>query len=386
MADASPAQRVEITAKSASEQADDQPLQLSRGKRLLFILIIFLIIFGVPEIATRILAPEYVNLRFGQHITAGHPIGLRGGDLHSDLVTAPKAPGEIRLAMLGDSVTWGYGLPAEDTVAEQTKRKLQAARPDITWQIVNMGRMGSTPKMRRELLLDKIETWPTDGIIFQFHLNDVAWTDREMEEIGPSLKPGFRGLFTNKCRRLRVEYMRYSAFYAYMEELTKQIYFRIRGPSDPERDEMAACCDSPAIRQRWDEQFQAIADFKAACDRKDIGFRVYMYPQSEHLSDEPRDNLKNVDRSKFTVNPYDRFMEYLAKYNLTGRHLFDVLKAQRDAMLAGKIPYDRLFFVLDTNHPNKRGAELFAQALAEDILAGKFCPIPPPSHQPDKAP
>jgi len=71
-----------------------------------------------------------------------------------------------------------------------------------------------------------------------------------------------------------------------------------------------------------------------------------------------------------TVDAYARFEMYLEKYGLSGRHLLDPIKKLRQAMLAREIDYDWLYFPLDTNHPNQRGAHIFADAIVADILDG----------------
>lgn len=345
---------------------------LSRKKKLLYSLVIQLIVVGGAEIMVRKCAPEYTHVRNSGTVTGGYPIGNRGEGQH--LVVAPKEPGEIRLAMLGDSVMWGYLLSLDDTIPSQVQARLGAARGDIHWRSINLANRGNAPTMRRDFFVEKLDTWPVDGVVYQFHLNDLGGSVGQLRSLVRNTTPGFRGLFEHRCRALRESYFRMSAIYAFLENKLRMLRYRLatRRPGD-------ASFDSEEIRHRWDAQFQALADMNAVCDRRGIAFRVYLFPLSHHLSDDPRDNIKNFDLNNCTVDPYKRFDEYLDKYNLNGRHLFDVVKADRDAMLAGKKPYNRLYSVFDHNHPNKRGAELFADAIVEDILDGELVTVPSPS-------
>ncbi|MCH7870323.1 MAG: SGNH/GDSL hydrolase family protein [Planctomycetes bacterium] len=343
------------------------PRRLSRKKKFAFITFIFVVMFGVPELAVRIFAPQYAHLRTGKYVTGGYRIGGRGAEHGQYQISEPKAPGEIRFAMLGDSVMWGYGLPEDGTIPSLVESKLRTARSDILWRCVNMGGMGTTPAYRRDFFVENLAKWPIDGVIYQFHLNDVA---NKLDHMTAPITPGIRGLFENQGRVLRSQYLSYSGLFGFINHKAHLLKYAFHDPIDPATHGMVtvASCDSEEIRDRWDKQFQAMADLKAVCDRRGITFRVYLYPIAEHLSDHPSDNPRNFDRSKFTVDAYARFEAYLEKYGLSGRHLLDPVKKLRQAMLAGEIEYDWLYFPQDTNHPNQRGAHIFADAIVADIL------------------
>lgn len=358
----------------------DPPLKLSRRKKLLFLLIIFSFILLIPELATRILAPEFARLRFTKDLTGGHPIGARGSEHHYHLVLEPRKPNEVRIAFLGDSVIWGCGLALEDTIPKQAEAKLRAARPDIFWNFVILADQGVTPVFTRDKfnVLDKIPDWPIDALIYQFHLNDVAFDEEEAQRRTVSrMQPGIRGLFANGGQQLRVSYLRMSAFAAWLEQKSKDLYRAANGPFDPLTSGLAAVCDTPEVRDRWDRQFTALSQMKAVCDQRRIPFRVYNFPTTELLSDDPRDNIENIDKSKVVVDPYQRFTEHCARFGLTGRTLINEVRAVRREMLDGKRPYNRLYLPIDTNHPNEKGAEIFADAVVEDILAGRIVTLPP---------
>lgn len=376
-------QRDEPQAGEQEEIAEScQPKPAPLRTKLTILLVTLVIALGVPEVAVRILAPGYAYLRFSDSVTGSYPIGERGISFGQHQVVEPKQPGEIRLAMLGDSVMWGHSLPFEATIPVQVESKLRAARPDIPWRCVNLASPGNAPTLRKKYFVSNLESWPVDGVIYQFHLNDIAASEEELDQLVQRVSPGIGGLLEDNCRVLRIQYLRYSAFLAFLDRKAGDIYRKRHGLLDPAVEGLttssglAACCDSEEIRSRWDSQFRAMAEVKAVCDRRGIPFRVYLFPVTEHLSDDPRDNILCYDRSKFTVDPYKRFEEYLEKFNLNGRHLFEIVKVERDAMLAGKKPYDRLFYMQDNVHPNKRGAEIFANVIVEDILSGELIRLP----------
>lgn len=52
-------------------------------------------------------------------------------------VVGKKAPGSIRLVMLGGSTVYGWGLPANESIAAFLEQRLRASRPDTS--VVNLG-------------------------------------------------------------------------------------------------------------------------------------------------------------------------------------------------------------------------------------------------------
>lgn len=347
-------------------------LGLSWKKKAIFSLVTTLIFFGLCEIATRIFAPEFAHRRFSAGVTGGYPIGKRGFVSSRSRLGESKQPGELRLGVMGDSVTWGYGLPVEQALPAVLERKLNLLRSEIAWLSFDLSGRGKTPIFSRDSFLDEIQNWTLDGIIYQFNLNDVG-SPPDVATTQPVTEE-FSRLWQDRGRVFRRQYLYHSAFIALMFHKSGMYYRRLLPPLDPEKAGLAANVDSDEIRWRWDVQFQALADLRAAAEKSGIAFRVYLPPVSVHLSNAPEDNARNFDRSKFSVDPYERFNQYLAKYGLSGRHTLHDFQRERQAMSAGEKAYDKLFFAGDHNHPNRRGIELFAEVIVEDILSGAVIP------------
>ncbi|MCK6485655.1 MAG: SGNH/GDSL hydrolase family protein [Phycisphaerae bacterium] len=224
---------------------------LSRRKKAFFTLVVFGSLFLIPETLTRIIAPEYAHLRFGPGLTSGYAIGQRGANHGYEKALEPKQPGEVRIAMLGDSVMWGFGLPIEQSIPARVEARLAAVRPHVSWRCINLAGMGTTPGLRKDFVLQNMDDWHADAIIVQFNLNDVGWDDHEYAQRQIDATPGVAGLFSNGAIRLRQRYLRLSAFLALIEEQCKQAIVQARPPRDPEKIGLAANCDSAKIRARW---------------------------------------------------------------------------------------------------------------------------------------
>jgi lysophospholipase L1-like esterase len=95
---------------------------------------------------------------------------------------APQ-PGTLRVLALGDSYTWGDGIPRDhDTWPAQLERLLRdSLRTQV--EVINTGRRGWTTANEAELLRRFGWQWTPDLVVLQFTLNDV----RESS-------PGFRSV------------------------------------------------------------------------------------------------------------------------------------------------------------------------------------------------
>lgn len=92
-------------------------------------------------------------------------------------VVGKKAPGSARLVMLGGSTVYGWGLPANESIAAFLEQRLRASRPDVS--VVNLGA-------------------PAQGAFgFVFDLADYAYLDYDLvilyegvNDLGPYVARG----------------------------------------------------------------------------------------------------------------------------------------------------------------------------------------------------
>ncbi len=86
-------------------------------------------------------------------------------------LSAPKAPGEFRVLLIGDSSTWGWLLPPADTLSEQMNR---LAPPGSRLRVYNLGYpvMSLTKDV---LLLRHAMRWQPDAIIWLVTLESFPY-------------------------------------------------------------------------------------------------------------------------------------------------------------------------------------------------------------------
>ena len=143
---------------------------------------------------------------------------------------APKA--QRTVVFLGDSLTAGYGLAAEQAYPALVQRKLEAAR--LPWQVVNAGVSGDT-SAGGAARLDWIYRRKVDVLVVELGANDglrgipVADTERNLrtildrakreksrvllvgmqlpENYGPAYRKAFQGIFPRLAKAYRVAYL-----------------------------------------------------------------------------------------------------------------------------------------------------------------------------------
>lgn len=124
-----------------------------------------------PELGQR-LAPGYDGWFAGVpvHINA---LGFR--DTRDYALTKP--PGTFRILVLGDSVTFGHGALADTTYPYLLERRLKQWRPDVDWQVWNLGVPGYNTTQELKYLERVGESYRPDLVIVGFYENDLADND-----------------------------------------------------------------------------------------------------------------------------------------------------------------------------------------------------------------
>jgi len=118
----------------------------------------------------------------GQRLGAGYDgwfagVPVRINDLGfrdtRDYVLA-KPPGGFRILVLGDSVTFGHGATYETTYPYLLEQRLRVWRPEVDWQIWNLGVPGYNTADELAYLHEVGERFDPDLVIVGFFSNDLA--------------------------------------------------------------------------------------------------------------------------------------------------------------------------------------------------------------------
>jgi hypothetical protein len=125
-----------------------------------------------------------------------------------------KPPRTFRILVLGDSVTFGHGAPFDTTYPYLLEQRLKSWRPDVNWEVWNLGVPGYNTSQELAYLHDVGPRYQPDLVVVGFFPNDVTGVE-------PVRNPG-------AARRALSAILRAMQRHVYSTELYKRIYLTAR--------------------------------------------------------------------------------------------------------------------------------------------------------------
>ncbi len=83
-----------------------------------------------------------------------------------------KPDGTIRILMLGDSLTFGWGVAQEETLSRRLEKSLNAADPALPVEVINTGVGNYNTSQETEYFLTKGFKYDPDIVILNYFIND----------------------------------------------------------------------------------------------------------------------------------------------------------------------------------------------------------------------
>jgi hypothetical protein len=223
----------------------------------------------------------YIRHPEGGSFTVTHGInalGLRGPE-----TTAAKPAGVKRIACLGDSFTFGYGVNDDETWPAALQRALNAASPDaaeeggLRYEVLNCGVPAYDTEQEVRLLGDRVLGYEPDLVIIGWYINDpavrggaagtemerppalVSWLAPHQEGIYPTLREWSRALDVISDRLYR------SAYRSYHPTAFARLY--------------------DDVHPGWRRAKLALQRAQGLCKRRGIGFALVLYPDLSRRGD-----------------------------------------------------------------------------------------------------
>jgi lysophospholipase L1-like esterase len=104
---------------------------------------------------------------------AGAWVRINSEGVRGEEIPPRKSPGELRVLLLGDSLTFGQGVAQDQTFAAQLEARLQAAAAGATYRIINAGVPGFNTVNERDYLLHFGERFQPDLVVVFYVDNDA---------------------------------------------------------------------------------------------------------------------------------------------------------------------------------------------------------------------
>jgi len=158
----------------------------------------------------------------GQRLAANYDGWFAGVPAHTNALgfrdprnyQLEKDRNTVRILVLGDSVTFGHGALFETTYPYLLEQRLKAWRPDVKWEVWNLGVPGYNTAQELAYLHEVGPRYKPDVVIVGFFPNDFSGYE-------PHPSPGM-------SRRAASAVLRTLQRYVYSTELYKRVYLTAR--------------------------------------------------------------------------------------------------------------------------------------------------------------
>lgn len=333
------------------------------SRLLLTIAIQAVVVLALLEVAGRVLDPLGISYypetaRFYDDLVLEEPIGYRlppdmrgrywgtAVDTNAlglrDREITPKAPGEHRIMLLGDSVIFSLGVEYEDSIPFRLEQQLNAlAPPGRRYRVLNMGVPSYNTEQERIQLETLGLSLEPDAVLLMFVPNDL---EKKMWVYEARANP-----VANLAQRS------YAASLLFVA--ARQAGRLLRAP----RDEAPGEAGAPRRHPRWPATEAALGGIAGALAARDIPFLLVSRGAEEdsHLAE-----LRAI----------------AARAGLR----FDVIDAEADPNRVERSQAAGLLVSATNSHCNPRGCEAIARSLARLLAAnGMLGEAPPTATAPD---
>lgn len=340
-----------------------------------------LILLGVivaAEIVLRLTAPAYGHKVFDNVLTGSYPIGANADGYRGPIQPQQKPPGQLRILALGDSETFGTGVPVESTWPAHLGRELTERHPAAV--VINGGLEGfglrdiarSWPEKWRAYTPDVVVLGVTASMVSLEVARDGTFSFDEFAGRHGEAPSGLQGL---KLSALRAYHSIYLVGYVSVMAQRALYWWGLLdhrvNPRAPFGHVLAygwSQGDLPPglAREAWTK---FAADYRAfADDVRKAGARlivVWLPPRFE-LSDAWRDNEKKIPRERFTLDPAGELAAIVHEPEAKLVNLLPPLKqARASAAAVGR--YAPLYIHFDDVHLDDEGATVAAKAIAATL-------------------
>jgi lysophospholipase L1-like esterase len=304
------------------------------AKGLLFIagsLVAAVVLLLLADAAVRVfLSDNSINMR-----------GYRGG------LVGPKQPGEWRVAMVGESTAYGWGISTNEAIPALLQARLQSRSPAPT-SVVNLAYPNETAVCYRSTLQDYADLVP-DLVVIYSGYNDLGLTFRP----------------ESSCFRNRSVVFHTTGYMPLLEQFVQEKWYRLRYDSVEEgyrREGQGVSVDELVAGNHGDHQFsstfasaQMIMDHynglitQLVAEQLALG-RSVLFVTQPYINDDHRQRQAalRVALQAFSNNPSFRYLDLGNTLDLEGR----------DRNLA----FDRL-------HLKARGNVIVADAMVDTVAS-----------------
>jgi lysophospholipase L1-like esterase len=318
-------------------------------------------------------SPHFVeNIPNRTAVFSGVPVSINSVGLRDSEVVLPKPPRTIRMIAVGDSVTFGYGIPIEATYPKVLQRRLNGISASQNnsseaphFEVLNAGTLGGSLGDYLHFLNQKTDLLQPDVILLGLTLNDIL----VYSDAGGVVENGaeFQGEHQSRLRRVSQLLLRHSQLYALSYSRVKSILYSA-GVFDMNKVQgsnfLAVAPPSPYQEKAWQSSLAMLSRIADFCHQRNLGLFIIVFPMEMQLSTQQFDFYQKIYRLRLgegtlAADPQRRLHHYAAA---NGLNLIDPLPAFRAHAHEGLYLRNKMI-PSDPTHPSILGNELIANEI-----------------------
>ncbi len=318
---------------------------------------------GWPSLAKAYAAPIDPGLGYG--VTHGHRFTLnRFGFRESDFPTK-RPSGETRVLCLGDSITFGYGLPAESAWPKILEKNVQELNGNRVF-CINAAGNAATPHEALDLYEAPARSFGASTVVLGFCMNDVHLRQHHNDVRSVGLERRGAGLRAWRYQ-LRKSYL-FSVFDLSVTEITKRYLYPLSGKSWLETHpyQLNSLGMTPVAERAWADTFTSLDELRKQVSREGADLMLVAFPYQFQISNTDFDNPYGIDKTRFAIDPFKRLKLFCAQQGINYIDLQAVFASTRHAMIERRLAWNDLY--IDYCHPNETGQALAAQAVFNKLV------------------
>lgn len=337
-------------------------------------LVILLVMCCGIELILRYAKPELkylyhspIDKHTGVGYTGGYEFRYNRWQMREREFTPEKPPGQLRVLCLGDSITFGYGLPSHQAWPKVLEKLFRDNRwPPLDYFFINAAGPAADTNGQADFYSKTCRKFGHKLVIVGFCLNDV--TKRGFVEKATP------GAMISRILKWRYE-MRKSYLVAALDDsLTEGLKKHLLPLLGKDWVSMYPYCtnsliSTPQSEEAWNDTLASLKTLKTMTAEDNASLMVVVFPYQFLISADRRDNPFLVDKRRFNSDPFSRLGNFCRQEGIIFLNLFEPYAALRKSILNGTIAYDTLF--LDWCHPNAKGQEIAATSIYNVILSNK---------------
>jgi lysophospholipase L1-like esterase len=336
-------------------------------------IVVFISILVVTDLVGRVAEPRLVNRVYDEMTTAGYAISRNQEGYRGPLVQAERVQDEFRILALGDSVTFGTGLPFESSWPMVLSGQLEAEN-NLEVEAINLSGPAADLTQLADLLRRYGESHKPDVavLVLTGNMVSLAWirdgaTRRRLLEPPSNRTVPWTGRIKASATRFQHSFAVPGILIFGMER-----YRLATGLSDHLIDPNApyGVMLAQGIRQNtlppetaeaaWSIFRRQLGMIQRVARDVHVPLLVTYSPPRFLLSDRFADNTKFVPTERFTIDPFKRSASICGELDIPFVRIDDSLRAASEGD-------ENLYIIGDYSHFDRAGHRLVAAVLNTEI-------------------